>query len=65
MRIIRNRYGTETAVSLKRKMDLVQREMSMVTGYKWIDQIILNDNKEKFINRAGVHIVFKLYRLRG
>ena len=37
----------------------------MVTGYKWIDQVILNDIKDKFINRAGVHIVFKLYKLKG
>ena len=64
VRIIRNRFGTETKQSLSNKIASIKREFETIKGQDWINTILINDNKEKFLARAGVHVVFKMYELR-
>ena len=63
-RVIRNRYGSETKDSLKSKIAKIKFEMNSIRGQNWINHILVNDNRDKFLGRAGVHIMHRMYELR-
>ena len=63
-RIIRTRPGEETKDSLSNKMSTALKEMEMAKRCDWIEKIYTNDNKDEFVQKAAVHLMFSLYKLK-
>ena len=64
LRMIRHRYGTETQASLKNKIQEVKKEVERVKDMGWITQVLVNDNLDRFTNKARNFIFFDLYQIR-
>ena len=66
VRMIRNRFGLDTQASLNHKLKLIRLELSMIEGKQrnLFDKILVNDNRQDFLKRAGVHVVYNLYKRR-
>uniref|UniRef100_A0A7S3CNJ0 Uncharacterized protein n=1 Tax=Strombidium rassoulzadegani TaxID=1082188 RepID=A0A7S3CNJ0_9SPIT len=67
VRIIRNRFGSETKMSLATKMGKIRHEFSLLEQGYYSDlfkKILVNDLREKFLNRAGVEIGLNLYKFK-
>lgn len=62
--MIRHRYGTETQASLKNKVYEVRKEIERAKGLSWITQVLINDDLDRFTNKARNYIFFDLYQVR-
>jgi guanylate kinase len=63
-RVIRNRPGTETKDSLQNKMNFALKEMEFAKRCDWIERIFTNDKIDEFTQKATVHLMFILYKLK-